>query len=113
MSPVGGDKQRCSTMGIETRNGRAYYYRKRRVGRRVVSEYVGGGSVGELAAFIDEVDRAERQEKREKWRAERQRQDDLDSQVDQVCAAVRAAVAEELEQAGFHKHKGQWRKRHD
>jgi hypothetical protein len=36
-------------MGLEQRKGKLYYYEKRRVGRRVVSEYVGGGLLALLA----------------------------------------------------------------
>jgi len=39
-----GDSERCSTtMGWEERRGRKYFYRKRRNGGRVVSEYLGAG----------------------------------------------------------------------
>ena len=45
-------------MAIEFRGGGAFYYRKRREGDRVVSEYVGGGLVGLIVAQDDEGDRA-------------------------------------------------------
>ena len=98
-------------MASETRGGGTYYYRKRRIGGRVVSEYVGGGLLGELAAEVDALDRAERQELRAQFLADRQRQEELDAQVDQACAASREAIAAVLEAAGFHRHKGQRRKR--
>jgi hypothetical protein len=99
-------------MAIETRNGQPYYYRKRRIGRHVVSEYVGCGLIAEIEAEEDAQAQAERQARRAAWRAERERQAELDSQVDRACASIRAAVAAALEAAGFHRHKGQWRKRH-
>jgi hypothetical protein len=99
-------------MGIETRNGRTYYYRKRRIGGRVVSEYVGCGLLAECAAGLDAEEQADRQERREKAQAERQRQEELDAQANRACAAVGAAVADALAVAGFHRHKGQWRRRH-
>ena len=37
-------------MGWEYRGGNRYFYNARRVGRRVVKEYVGGGLVAELSA---------------------------------------------------------------
>jgi len=98
-------------MAWETRNGRAYYYRKRRIGRRIVSEYVGGGSVGQLAAEMDALAQAQRQERRAREQAERQKQQELDAELEEARAAVQAAVAATLQAAGFHRHKGQWRRR--
>ena len=40
-------------MGWETRGNNTYYYRKRRVGPSVVSEYAGSGKAGLLAERID------------------------------------------------------------
>jgi hypothetical protein len=34
----------------ERSNGRWYYYRARRVGHRVFKEYIGGPTVGDIAA---------------------------------------------------------------
>ncbi len=42
-------------------NGKAYYYRSRRVGGKVRRQYVGCGEEAELAAALDELRRARRQ----------------------------------------------------
>lgn len=47
-------------MGFEHRNGRVYYYRSRRVGRRVRREYVAAGEAAEMVATWDEMDRDRR-----------------------------------------------------
>ncbi|MCK4849724.1 MAG: hypothetical protein KAT11_00160 [Phycisphaerae bacterium] len=93
-------------MGWETRGNRSYYYRKRRVGGRVVSEYVGGGLLGVLAEQLDAEQRAETQAKRQ----EIQRFDSDDREIIRLCKQLSDAAARMLEAAGFHKHKGQWRK---
>jgi hypothetical protein len=49
-------------MGWETRGGRGWYYtRSEKRGGKVIREYGGGGSVGELAAAADALQRAQRQ----------------------------------------------------
>jgi len=96
-------------MAWETRNGGTYYVRKRRIGQRVVSEYVGSGQAGALAAAQDAQAQAERQERLAEVRAERQRQRELDAGVDRACETIGAVVAGTLDAAGFHRHKGQWR----
>ncbi len=42
-------------MGWEERNGRLYYYEKRREGRRVVSQYVGTGTFAEACAVLNKA----------------------------------------------------------
>jgi predicted proteasome-type protease len=96
-------------MSWEQRGDRRYYYRKRRDGDRVISEYVGAGELAETAAALDALEREAR-------RAERQSRQEaraLDAQIDEVCDLIRALTYAELLVAGYHTHKGQWRrKRH-
>lgn len=47
-------------MGWETRRNNRYYYRARKVGGRVVKEYVGAGPVAETVAAQDARVRSER-----------------------------------------------------
>jgi hypothetical protein len=89
-----------------------YYTRSKKVGGRVVREYVGAGRVAELAAQLDEL---EREQRRLDALALRREKDDL--------AALEAdlkALAETTDQfaraallaAGFRQHKrGEWRKK--
>ena len=100
-------------MAWEDRNGRQYYYKKRREGRRVVSVYCGSG---EFAVLLAELDYLDREKERAKRRAEQQELDGwlaLDRGINQVldlCSDLAGAV---LLLSGFHPHKGQWRQRRD
>jgi hypothetical protein len=96
-------------MGLETRRGNLYYYRKRRDGARVVSEYVGGGHVAALCSQLDAAERAEGEAKRAALRGEREAGEALDNLLDAIGAALKTAAACELTAAGCHKHRGQWR----
>lgn len=98
-------------MAWEYRGARAYYYRKRWQNGRVISEYVGPGLVGRLAAFHDQTDRAQAAHEREEFRAAKAKQRELDRAVDGFGELVRSLTREELQAAGYHQHKGQWRRR--
>ena len=52
--------------------GGLYYTRSRKVNGQVVREYVGGGVLGQLAAFMDADERRRREEEAALWREERQ-----------------------------------------
>ena len=97
-------------MGWERRGGRQYYYRKVRRGGRVTSEYVGRGDIATLTALLDEERRAERQEQREAERRLREEAEHIDRRLAQIGDTLRSLTAAMLEQAGYHRHKGQWRK---
>lgn len=96
-------------MAWETRNGNRYYYRKRRIGDRVVSEYM-GGDVGGLFAMLDENEQERRQLEREARRAEQEAQHAIDKQIDEVIGLARTLADAAMIEAGYHRHKGQWRR---
>src|SRR5215467_9268609 len=98
-------------MGWEQRNAQNYYYRKRRVGDKVFSEYVGSGFLGESAAELDEAARQARRQEIEEFR--RMKSDDRarDRHIDDLIASIHIAIGAGLEEIGFHRHKRQWRRR--
>jgi predicted component of type VI protein secretion system len=93
---------------------RGYYYRKKRIGARVVSEYVGRGFPGQLAAGEDEMARNERAQAQASTQAAQQKAEALDQNIAAADELISAAMNEALEAAGYHRHaRGQWRKRRD
>lgn len=96
-------------MGIEFRHGRVYYYRKRREGDRVVSEYIGKGMVAHYAFLQDSEAHEQRAEQRAKLAQLKQEQERIDKAIDAHHAAVQRVVVDALHLLGFHKHKRQWR----
>ena len=98
-------------MGWEQRHGRSYYYRKVREGGRVRSEYVGSGIVAQICAGDDEDKRRDRAAKRAADLATRQGEAEIDRQLADVGSALAVMTDATLYAAGFHKHKGQWRKK--
>jgi len=98
-------------MGVEQRKGNLYFYRKRRDGDRVVSEYVGGGLVVSLAERQAEIERAQREAELAQRRAERMSMAEIDRQMDQFSHLVDTVMAAELLTLGYHQHKRQWRRR--
>jgi hypothetical protein len=100
-------------MAWEDRNGRMYYYRKRRQGNRVVSEYMGGGFSGQLAEILDLEDRQEAEHKRRELGKQKSRAAAIDSQVNEIEKYARTLTRACLLLAGYHTHKRQWRKRRD
>lgn len=98
-------------MGWEIRNGRAYYYRKAREGGRVRSKYVGGGIVGQMYSEIDQEEQQERTALCDAQRATRQAEAEIEQQLKLMEAALGTIIEAALYASGYHKHKGQWRKK--
>ena len=93
------------------RGGR-YYYRTRRVGGRVVKEYVGAGALAETAAERDRLERERRADDARRERAERERLAREEAPVAALDAAVTALTRAVLVVAGYHQHeRGEWRRR--
>jgi hypothetical protein len=90
-------------MGIEARhkNGNLYYYRKKRKGDRVVSEYVGGGELVVLAERQAERKRAEREAVKARQRAEQMSMAEIDRQLDEFSEMVDAMMKAELLTLGY------------
>jgi hypothetical protein len=95
-------------MGID---GRGYYYRSRRVGGRVVREYVGGGDIGRLAADLDAADRATKDEERRADLAAREQLEALDQPLQELGELVDLLAEAAMLAAGYRRHnRGEWRK---
>jgi hypothetical protein len=97
-------------MGWERRGNRGYYYRKKRIGQRVVSEYVGAGELAELVAELDALRRAEREAERLRWQRERDAELALDQEVNALGDVARMLTQAVMVATGHHTHKGTWRK---
>lgn len=100
-------------MAWEQRAGRRYYYRKVRDGGQVRSKYIGSGDLGRFCAQSDRDERRARKAERDALRALQQAEADIDRQLASAEATIAALTADALTAAGYHRHKGQWRrKRH-
>jgi hypothetical protein len=97
----------------EQRGGNLYYYQSERVDGRVRKKYVGTGEIAELVAHADETIRRTRAERRERVRAELEEARGLASAADELNEAAEILVRAEMVAAGYHRHKGEWRRRRD
>ena len=93
------------------RNG--YWYRSKRNGDHVETEYLGAGELGRAIAELDALDREQRQMERAELRAEQERERKVDRTLDATGDLLRLLVQAHLLVNGYHNHKGQWRKRRD
>ncbi len=98
-------------MGWENRNGRRVYYRKKRIGRRVVSEYVGSGEAASMLAILDEHERDKAELKRRAWRKTIESDAGIESLMRDAGHIVKTLTDATLAANGYRRHKGQWRKR--
>ena len=98
-------------MGWEKRGAGTYYYRKRRIGLSVVSEYIGSGSFAELIAQFDIIERAQARKGRMEIKHLVQSDREIDRELDQIGDMVQALINSTLLGMGYHTHKGQWRKK--
>lgn len=103
-------------MGLEVRGGGLYYYRKERRDGRPVSVYAGkvSGDAGRLWYSVARLDHARRCE--EAAECARQLAPVLelrarDREARELEAQARELAALALLSAGYHRHKGTWRKR--
>ncbi len=101
-------------MGWETRSGRRYYYRARKVDGRVVKEYIGTGISVEIAALHDRWACQDRAVTAMARRAERAGLEAVDGELADVDHAIEALTRVSLVLTGYHRHnRGNWRRRRD
>jgi hypothetical protein len=98
-------------MGWKTINGRRYFYKSEREGGRVKSTYFGAGESGSLMAEWIAIERLERAAEREREREEREESNAEERAISDWFDGVQAVADAAMVAAGFHKHKGQWRRR--
>jgi hypothetical protein len=98
-------------MGWKTINGRRYFYKSERTGGRVRSAYFGPGTSGSIMAEWIALERLEKTEQRERERGEREESDAAERTIADWFGDVQAVADAAMVAAGFHKHKGQWRRR--
>lgn len=96
-------------MAWEPRGNGTYYYRKRRIGDSIASEYVGTGPVAELLALEDEKQREEAARQARQWRTIRAADKALEREVNGIIVQARAITKCTLLLSGFRTCKGTWR----
>ncbi len=107
----GSTTKGTESMPWETKGSERYYYRKRRINGRVVSEYVGRGAEDEQIAAADELARDARAEARAAQQARLAEFEALDQDVKAFGVMVDTLMRLALEANGYHQHKGQWRRK--
>jgi hypothetical protein len=98
-------------MGWKQINGRRYYYKSERDGARVKSTYFGAGESGLLISLLELEDRTEREAERDQRRVEREEYEAEEKAVAEWFDGIQAVADAAMIAAGFHKHKGQWRRK--
>src|SRR5690606_27129478 len=109
ISKWGKQESVAQRMAWEERNGRSYYYQKRREGERVVSQYIGAGYVATLAAQLDQIERERRAAERAQWHRQQAVHAALDSEIAEYARLVQTITAAVLLASGCHRPKRQWR----
>jgi hypothetical protein len=92
-------------------NGRRYFYQSRREGGRFKTTYYGSGESAEAIALILAAEREEREIERMERQAEREEADAEEWAIADWFDGVQAVADAAMLAAGFHKHKGQWRRK--
>jgi hypothetical protein len=93
---------------VYKKNG--YYWRSRRDGSKVKTEYVGVGYFASLLAQIDQAEREKLAAERTARLKEAAAYQALDDEINTLHGVVETLTAAAMLAAGYHKHKRQWRK---
>ena len=97
-------------MTLERRNGRPYYYRSVRDGERVRKVYVGAGEIARISHEEDMLQRTTREAERKREKEELERLKALAAPVLEISEAAEILAHAHLIAAGYHRHKGEYRR---
>ena len=98
-------------MAIEYRNGKPYYYRKKRIGSKIVSEYVGGGKLAIYAASLDRNDKKSIIAKQQLELKDQTLNSQMDEELNLLETKLNELFTIVAFENGYHKPKRQWRKK--
>jgi hypothetical protein len=98
-------------VAIKTIKGKKYYYRNRRIGKQVISEYIGTGHTALLMSQLDEHEREQAKLRRRAWKEIQRREAAIDAQIDELGDHIKALVDAHLIISGMHQHKREWRRK--
>lgn len=97
-------------MALEKRGGNYYYYKKERIGNRVVSKYYGKGELADLIAQMDEINRYEKEIEAENRKENLRELEKIDDEFNLFESKVNELTANTLLLLGFYKTKSrEWR----
>lgn len=98
-------------MGWEMRGPAGpYYTRSRRVGRRIVREYLGRGPLAEAIAHLDELQRSRREEENVWFRGSCRQEMQVRGSLLDLSSHLNQLLHAALCEAGYHQRRGQWRR---
>jgi hypothetical protein len=100
-------------MSWEQRGNATYYYRKKRHGDRVVSEYVGRSELAQFAALMDSNEKRDRKRMRAAMRETHTTEERADELLLEFEKMVQVLTRGYLIAQGCHTHKGQWRRKRE
>jgi hypothetical protein len=101
-------------MGWEKRGEKSYYYRKKREGGRVVSEYLGRGESAVLLSQFDRYDQLKNQINAEEKRKSREKEAEIDCKFKEIEQEINVLVEKFLMENGFYKTSSrEWRLKGD
>lgn len=98
-------------MAVEERGGRKnYYYRKKRIGNRVISIYGGSGAMAILAEMQDTIQRANRRQARKVSKAARDQIVGADQALRELCEDLVRRAEVMARSLGICRRRGEWRR---
>lgn len=89
-----------------------YYYQSKKVKGRVIKVYLGRGPLAVLAAQMDKRKQQVRKVEQLAWLNERSRIAAADQAVREARSLAELLVSSVLILDGYHRHHGEWRRRH-